>query len=840
MNAFALRLLCALLPGLCGMALAAEEELPAAWKPWADRLYTHRYLLEVHAPPDQGATGLQPEATVATVVLPLKALPILNMGEPAQDSDAQTSRPEDILLLDEAGHTLPVLLRQMKGGNEIQIAFPCGKGQRRFCLYAGAPTGSEAKTSPVTFAPKALRVRVHCAEWSNDRLPAPKNPLTLERMRGISLEEGRLLQDLRTNMDDPEPPVPPYAEDPERRLPRLRNPENYVAVYEGFLRTPLAGSYEFACQTYGAAFLTVNGTKVLGAGEPDAKRTAFALTGKMDLPAGVQRVVLYHAQAGMRPGLRLLWKPPGEADYATVPSQSFVRGLPAVVTGLNIRKDEQVLEQSFVHVEVLGQVKTGLHQGPAAAREWVRIYARAAGPLAGEGRLVRLTAPGCAPLDLPSAGGQVWLPAGGELTAELINRGGGALPQPIIRKFTCPTETAGARDVDLFQGELVLKSAPQFLYPDEIGQLHLEAQLNPLPLITTKERLLRGLLRPEPQPHGSFRLLVRVTGAKELDASMASRELTGAADFDANPAEAGRQKLRVPVDGARLEALARSGAARLELELCVGGVPAERFVFRLLHARQPWTGKLAARAGQLEYVPAADRPSEWALFVVPREDEADYRRFQPLGLRGLLGTGAKTALLVGDPLSEAPVGTKPDAAIGLAGKLPQACPELTWTTWSMPGPHQGRFVYKLIEGVEACLQNLPEGKTPDLAVVTLGGADAAGQTPLHDFERGLDLVVDRLRMRGIKRIVLMGVVPEPGRPAQGELYQQRLTDVLRQHHLDAVDPFALWTRLPDGSASKDWMKRFALDPEGKSPVYGPMPNGDALDELIEALKAKLR
>lgn len=831
---------------LAGNALA-EDDLPAAWKTWADRSFTTRYFLELLAPPAESATGLQPENSVASAVLPLKTMPILSaQSEAPKDPDAPTTRPEDILLLDEDGNVVPILIREVKGGNEVQIAFPFQKGQRRFCFYAGAPAGNDVKSSPQTFAPKALRVRVHAMELSQANIPSEKKPLTLERFKAFSLDEGRLIQDIRKNIDDPEPLAPPFADDPERRLPRLRNIDRYAAIYEGFLRAPLKGSYAFCVTTFGAAFLVIDGETVASAGAPDPGRGAFALAGKKDLSAGLHRVALYFAQGGMKTGVRLQWKAPGEADFATVPSQSFVRGVPALVSGVESRgatAGDPPLKNAFIHLEQLGQCRTGLYHGPADAREWVQIFTQAVGPLAGEGRVIRLLAPGVLPLDLPSAGGIAWMPAGVEVSAELFNRDGTALPSSVARKVIIPTEEMGARDVDLLSGELTLKFAPQFIYPDETGQLHFEAQLNPLPQLTSKERVERGLLRQAPMPPGQFRMRMRVTGMDTGDAAQAGKALAGDAEIEATPDESGRRKIRIPIEGAKLAEFAKSGSARLEIELLVGGVRVDRVVFRLLHSRAEWPGELSARSDHLEFIPAKekekDRDVERVLVLVPREDEGDYRRFQPLGLRGAPGAGVKEALFAGDPLVEAPEG-KADTAIGLAARMPKILPDAAWTTLCLPGPHKGRFVYRLLAGVENRLRSIPNGKKIELAVVALGGGDASGQTPIHDFERGIDVLIDRLRRAGIQNIVLLGVVPEPGQVEQGAAYHEHLADLVRQHHLDVIDLYTLWTREKDGTESKEWVKRFALDPEGKSPVYGPVPNADALGEIVELLKAKLK
>jgi len=126
----------------------------------------------------------------------------------------------------------------------------------------------------------------------------------------------------------------------------------------------------------------------------------------------------------------------------------------------------------------------------------------------------------------------------------------------------------------------------------------------------------------------------------------------------------------------------------------------------------------------------------------------------------------------------------------------------------------------------------PGGKLPALAIVSLGGGDVARQTPIHTFERALDTLLDRLRVGGVKKILFVGVLPEPSREKQCEPYQERVLEVQRQHHVDGVDIFNTWTK------ESDWARRFCLDGAEKAPLYGPVPNSAALDEIVQMIKRR--
>ena len=423
----------------------------------------------------------------------------------------------------------------------------------------------------------------------------------------------------------------------------------------------------------------------------------------------------------------------------------------------------------------------------------------------------------------------------------------------MTRTVRFPASVQGARDVETLTGALELKSAPQFVHPGESVQVHLETQLSPVPVIVPKERVEAGPPLPPPQPMGQFRLHWSLSGLTDAEASALSAGTSATeGNLESTPADSGRRKIRIPLEAAKLEDAAKTGRVRLELELSVGGLRVERYAIRLLHAHAPWPGQVRALLDRLEFLPEgkaaakdaqppppagsaeAAGEAERMLLIVPREDEADYRRFRPLGLAGRASPEAQEILFVGDPLVEAPAGTPTDALMGLAARLAKAQPERTWQVVTLPGPHRGWFMFRLLAETEAFLKRRKAGPAPATAVLALGGADAARQTPMHDFERGLDVVVDRLRRAGVQKLVVLGVLPEPAREKQAEPYHTRWTEVLRQHHLTGVDLFSRWTAEPG------WERRYALDLEKSPGAYGPVPNAGALDEIEDLVRKALR
>jgi hypothetical protein len=221
------------------------------------------------------------------------------------------------------------------------------------------------------------------------------------------------------------------------------------------------------------------------------------------------------------------------------------------------------------------------------------------------------------------------------------------------------------------------------------------------------------------------------------------------------------------------------------------------------------------------------KAGEQVLLVVPREDPDSYARFR---LLADLGKAKGAALFLGDPLAETTAAEGAAQPVGLAANLAKSATSWDWQVCQKPGPHRGRFIHQLVACAEAAARKQTD-RGLELAVVSLGGSDAAEQTPLYDFERGLDVVVDRLRRAGTRRILLVGVMPRPRREAQAERYRARCAEVVGQHYLESLDLYALWTKEPD------WERRFKPAGQEDRAVYGPTPSAAALEQLAGRIKA---
>ncbi len=824
--------------------------IPPKLKDWKCPDYTRRYFIKVEAPGEAGNAGLHADSMFASVTLPVKIV-----GEGA------AARPEPVLLVCEDGTTPAISVRTVAGGSETEIIFATGPGQRRFCLYTNvAKVPGEAST--LTLRPIPLMVHLRGMSAGEAFAATAANPLTLKRFQAMEDAHAASLPAPRTLQNaDPHPEIQPNIDDAEcpffgiqydifdriNAVANIINPIQYAALYEGFLRCPVAGKYKFAIDTPGVAHLVIDGVPVLAAELPDEHRDPFALNKTIDLSEGVHRVVVHYAEANpatdksakrtdadlQRFGIRLHWQPPFASGLLCIPPLSFVRFLPGVVTGCEAAPGTAV---PFVDVETLGHIRAAAQKGDGAAREFVLVSARALAIPKSECMIVSATGM-TAVVSQPGQNSVcAWVPAG---TPVEFSFDSGPSSKPASgwkRVVTWPTLKTGVkefveREVMDLEGELLVKSAPEFLYPNETGHIHVETVLSPKPVIIhkthydAKDYVGWELLPPAPRPMGEFNLYFENIG-------------TPVEAYAATPDESGRRKLRVSFPAKLDQAL--TGNAELVLRFVVGGVECQNEKFRLLHAHAPsWPGKLVLEGGELTFLPnatngAATTPveSERLVVLVPHEDEASHRRLKPLDAFSV-SAAATEGLFIGDPLVEGvaqAAGNVP--SIGLAAALAKAKPSIKWKAIETAGPHRYRPVLRMLVDLDAFVASSPNKALPKLVVLNLGSGDVSRQTPLHTFERALDTLLARLTAGGVERVVVVGAIPEPWRERQCEPYQDRVDNVVKHHHVNGIDLFHAWT------GDVDWMKRFSTD-DGNSDIAGPVPNAAAIDEIVQLILSRL-
>ncbi|MFH0939835.1 MAG: SGNH/GDSL hydrolase family protein [Planctomycetota bacterium] len=834
---------------LASHARGENDSIPTTLVEWKDSAYQQRFFIKVDAPGEDGNVHLRGNIFAAGLLLPLRLL--LTDG---------VSQSDSLLLVGEDGLIHPLLARMVPGGREMEISFATRLGLRHFCLYAGAPQDAANKVSSLTFQTADLRVSIRGRSIPDELAYRANNPLTLDRFKQIEeRDDGLLGMRYASHINDRECPFFAVVVDSQGRLNRIDNPRNYGALYEAFLRTPVSGQYKFALDTPGVAQLLIDGRVVLSADTPDNDRAPFALSGSVELTEGIRRVTLYYSEANAsadranadcgRFGVRLHWQPPFANQLLCIPQQAFPRALPAVVTRY---EGPDRIARPYIHIENLGQVRAATHLGPQRAREYVLLAARlASAPPNAQLQIVTPETVFTAPPNAQSL--CQWIPAGADVKVNALNN------KNVLatRAPGFPTAKDGAREVMDLEGELTIKSAPEFMYPEETGNIHLETLLSPAPSIVYKERMEWRFLPPPPRPMGQFQLIWQIdnpTRPGQVEPS----------PLDATPFEGTRRKLRAPIPIFDVEEQARTGLTQLRLQLSVGGVDVEVARFRLLHSRsKAWPGTLLAGAGNLWFVAQASSPAipigsternvpgtqpslsqelessvstleksdlERVIIIVPRENEREYRFVAPLKVA--LGSDlGKEALFLGDPLLEDAHANGADTKlVGLADGVAQTFPNFIWKGALVTGPHRYLPIFRVLATLDDFMKKRPESKLPSVAIISLGGGDVARQTPLYTFERALDVLIDRLRAGGVKKMLFVGVLPEPSREKQCEPYQEQLLDIQHRHHVGGVDIFNTWTR------ERDWARRFCLNGVENTPVYDPVPNRAALNEIVRMIK----
>jgi len=798
-----------------------DPSIPPALADWRDAAYTQRYFIKVNPPGEAGSVNLQREPETASIILPLRTVTL--PGKPP--------RPEAVLLLSEDGSSHSVLLKPV--GNDVEVIFRSKPQSRRFCLYTGPLNGEPKKVSPALLETVPLRVKMRGRTASPGFAFSEVSPLTIERFQKME-ESGEPVVGAKvvSNINNPECPFLNVHISQFGHIQAVINPLNYAAMYEGFLRAPVDGDYKFSIDTLGAAGLVIDGVPLISAPASDARRLPFALTKSVELKEGLHRVVVYYADASPQPaltsasqslfGVRLHWQPPFAKSMICVPPQAFVKAMPAVVTRFESDKN---YAQPFIQVENLGQVRVCSHLGDAFAREWVLVVAKGVG--SGETSVVK--AVGLNLRESASAPGgslAVWVPAGEEIALSIVSRD----PQNVTanRNTLFPVLGKGSPDLMDLEGELVIKSSPDFVYPKEQAHIHLEAMLSPAPILILKEYLESKLLPPAPRPMGEFRVEWQLSPLESGDL-MDKPAVTAA-----TPLESARKKVRVSVSAAEVEELARAGKSNLVLRLWVGDCAVQSLRVRLHHSTSPWPVGIEAASGSLNVAaakPVDPKDGDRMIVIVPAENESEYRKFAPLKALERRDLG-RNALFIGDPLIE---GIAPKAGehelFGIGKLLAEKMPEFKWSGICIPGPHREMPVFRLLADLESFAASQPDKKIPGLVIVSLGGGDVARQTPLHTFERAIDTLIDRLRFYGAKKIVICGVVPEPWRDKQCAPYQERLSDMLRQHHIDSVDIFSSWTK------EETWVRYFWNDKTGK--LIAPVPNAQARENIAEMIKDRI-
>jgi hypothetical protein len=115
--------------------------------------------------------------------------------------------------------------------------------------------------------------------------------------------------------------------------------------------------------------------------------------------------------------------------------------------------------------------------------------------------------------------------------------------------------------------------------------------------------------------------------------------------------------------------------------------------------------------------------------------------------------------------------------------------------------------------------------------VSVGTLDVRADTPVREFTRGLDAMIDRVRtLRSGARLVIVGPPPEWSREDVSRRYAAAAREVAEQHHVALAELHDLVEGLVEKSVERGDGPG-SLWRESDDDVHFPYPLGAAMDEI---------
>jgi hypothetical protein len=342
---------------------------------------------------------------------------------------------------------------------------------------------------------------------------------------------------------------------------------------------------------------------------------------------------------------------------------------------------------------------------------------------------------------------------------------------------------------------LEVASAPTYLYPHEPFEVHLRAindseEAVELEAVERRFPGLRGGPGFEDRSLGEFALPpVGTPGSDVLS----------------------RRMFRI---ARRFEEGEATGLGRLVYLLGPPGAPAIALRLELVSSRAESLPGLRAGRGAL-----FDRNGSRLVLVLPYDTESSHRRWAMF--RAILGGGGEPGkvLLFGEDLAS-------PGAEGGEGLVPRLS-RLLGPDAAVEGaafPEGSYPVHAASAGADREFGRKPWGRI----WISSGLADCRAGTPLVDFRRGIDFLIDRARAAAPgARLVVLGPTPEWGRLDVSRRYAEAARAVAAQHHVPYVDLHGLVESM---MTPEDPSAPFR-EPGPDDGVRFPYPLGEAMDAI---------
>ncbi|MBI2193206.1 MAG: hypothetical protein HYU36_14595 [Planctomycetes bacterium] len=530
----------------------------------------------------------------------------------------------------------------------------------------------------------------------------------------------------------------------------------YVSIYQAFLMIDTPGAYEFALAASGSTYLHIDDRLVGPARSPGGNTRHWRPRGHAALTPGVHALRLVHAHSGREGGVRLGWRPPGLHEFVPVSAGAFVDHL-------------AVEEVTYEHLDgpmpvffSLREPTTAIGLDGQRTAALVRFHDRS--PAAGSGAATTRE------WSLPSSG-----VAGAPDPSHLILQG-----QPVRVSLRL---SRGGQTIGEYARPVLLRDLPS-------EPLNFTVDRMRVPSIVYDREQTNLAFSVRNEMNTTLPLTFRwsmAAGDRKLRAETSDMEITAQDHVS----------VLIPLNLGEFP----EGRGEIRLSLSVLDHMAFEQEIRLLH----WKDGLEGGRNDLGQI--RDAAGRAIILVTSLEDPDQYKRWAPVKwVYHVLDRSAKRVLLLGDPMRT------------VAGDPSSGPPTYASFLEDLLSPRQESFAFhESRPGVKPILDDLLalpallQERKPEVLVVSPGLLDVLASTPLADFSRGLDVVIDLARAQPHSaQVVLVSPPPLGSHSACSRLYRDAMRQVAVEHHCPFVD----------------LLGRFESTPEGLNPYFSSVGDGE--------------
>lgn len=713
---------------------------------WWDRAWQYRQRVRIALPEiDEDLAFLRPETPGSSAATAggkgaLSAVATIFTNGKAEKNG------RDLRVVDVKGEPVNFALSPQRGTSRFSVYFEAEASSGEYLVYYGNPA---APALPRRWRQSRYQVRTQTLVHGFGYPKTLKQTLAAARQRKQALAATKQ----------------PTREREVRQIPYLlvqKNPyglvegQQYVTVYEGYVRCESSGIYGFAIDTGGSSFLFIDGGLVVQWPRPHRLSKRWRHRGEVELTEGMHHFLLLQADRHGMEGARLGWRPPFAPRYEQVPKQSFVDYVDAQAVGLEeLDKDTSVFFTSTIPSRAVNM------------KDGTLAYVKLANLSSVEG--VR----SCTYLwDFGDGTGSE------QFSPSRMFRAGS-------RYAISLKAQSGDEEVGTFKQQLQIPPLP----PEDL-EIKADFTHCPTVLYSIEQNSIVTRIRSKTPSPLKLRHEASVKGSKRLHAVT-----------DLELSSRGEATVQFPLD------MKKIGKRRLEilfsLKLGKEEVLPEADQKVVILPPEGSLHKLRARNGYFEY---EHEKGKWAraILCTDIEDQAEYRKWVFVKRLALeLDRSRKRVLLLGDAMKNLIYpGKQPDsyvdalkeslekneegfAFVERSGGISPILTDLLLLDRVLSSVKKGK---RGGDGEEGALART----SPEIVVISPGPLDPYQGTPVRDFARALDLMVDRARAEPQRpRVILVSPPPLVSNVRLSQIYADAASKVAEKHHTTFVDLHAL-------------------------------------------------